>query len=187
MPTDLLPTCFKTGTWLLNKSNIVQWWKCALLFLCFYKFWRAIYIPLLTVLIFFYPIQHFPGLAFVPYWRKKGTQMRGQRKPRLLKIWDVRCLSQCINALRFDGIYFESACLAVEASALALWSSGIVKCSVMFMTARLILRDWIYKKYRALWLWLVALVSKHCCKLLFVCQIPIKANWCASSSFEMWP
>lgn len=152
MPADLLPTRFKPESWLLNKSDIVQWWKCALLFLCFYKFWRAIYRPLLTLLCLLLPHSAFYWVFFCLLVKRKGEQIRGKKKiPGSWRSWMwgacQSVLAQCgLMEFNWNPSSGKTGCSN------GLCSSCIVKCLVIFMTGRLIWKDGIYEKYSTLWL-----------------------------------
>lgn len=82
MPADLLPTRFKTGTWLLNKSKIVQWWKHALLFFVFLQILKGHLCPLLTLLHFLLPCSAFSWAFFCVLVKGKGEQIKKKREGR---------------------------------------------------------------------------------------------------------
>lgn len=82
MPADLLPTRFKTGTWLSNKSRIVLGWKRAPPVLVFAQILKGHQRPLLTLLHFFHPIQHFTGLPFVSWLKRKREQIKREKKKK---------------------------------------------------------------------------------------------------------
>lgn len=145
MPADLLPTRFKTLTWRLNKRNIVHWGKLALLFLCFYKFWRAIYSPLLTLLHFLLPHWAF---YWVVFWKKRGANQKKNQGS-----WGFCMWGACQSVLAWYGLMeFNLYPLSgkIDCSN-GLWSFSI-KCLIIFMIARLILKDLICEKLRSLWL-----------------------------------
>ena len=75
MPADLLPTRFKTETWLLTKAILCSDGNAPSCFLCFYKFWS----PLLTLLHFLLPHSAFSWAFFCLLVKKRGVQIRKKK------------------------------------------------------------------------------------------------------------
>lgn len=107
---------------------------------------------LLTLLHFLLPHSAFSWACFCLLVKRKGEQIRKKKKnPASWRFWmwgacqsvSTQCDLMEFNLNPSSG---KTGCRN------GLWSSCIVKCSVIFMTARLILKGWIYEKYRTLWL-----------------------------------
>lgn len=134
-----------------------------------------LYSPINFLAFFFYPIQPkklgFPLSLAEGKWESK----RGGKETQALEDFGCEVL---VRMHQHSAIWWNLISIFASGrrgcSYIFFLSSKIVKCLVICRKAKLILKDWVYEEYRASWLWLVALVSKHCCQLLFVCQIPIK-------------
>lgn len=134
----------------LKQSNTVQRWKRTLLCLCFCRCWRAVWSLLLTSLCFLWPHSAYYWAFFCVLMKRKGEQIR-KKTPGSWRFW---LWGACQSALARCGLmeFNLNPASAKAGCSDGLGSSCLAKCWVIFMTARLILEDWIYEKYRTIWL-----------------------------------